>query len=285
MIKADKKSGRTDLAWKKLYHRLESDGLMEEPSAKQTPMGVYRLAIRWSVAAVVVLAIGMGVYKWTLSDSASTAVALITRSNSESYRLVESLQDGSVVYLAHASSLQYPETFATDKREVNLQGEAYFDVAKKSQCPFYIQTEDVQIKVLGTAFNVKSDEQCPFKLEVERGLVRVSLRQGTQHLYVKAGETATLFNRRLYLSPSEDAGIFDRYRKHIRFKDEPLTDILRIINMNASGTTIQLATPELGQRRVTVAFSDIDPESVVVLISAALNLTYERQANEWVLHE
>ena len=50
--------------------------------------------------------------------------------------LVTTLEDGSVVYLAQESTLKYPEHFATDKREVNLQGEAFFDVAKKHEQTF-----------------------------------------------------------------------------------------------------------------------------------------------------
>ena len=59
--------------------------------------------------------------------------------------LVTTLEDGSVVYLAQESTLKYPEHFATDKREVNLQGEAFFDVAKKHEQTFLIETEKVQI--------------------------------------------------------------------------------------------------------------------------------------------
>lgn len=285
MIKTDRKSERTDLAWKRLHQRLEEDCLLEGVPDKPSFHKRYAPVLQWSVAAVVALVIGLGAYQVLVKQSPLAAVALITRSNSETYRLVEPLHDGSVVYLANASSLEYPETFAADKREVSLKGEAYFDVAKNSQCPFYIQTDNVQIKVIGTAFNVKSAADTPFKLEVERGLVRLSLKQHAQELYVKAGETATLFNGRLYLSPSGDAGIFDRYRKHIRFKDAPLSAILKVINMNASGRDITLATSELGQRKVTVALSDIAPESVVVLVSAALNLTYERQGQHFVLRE
>ena len=58
---------------------------------------------------------------------------MLTEENREKPTLVKTLEDGSVVYLAQESTLKYPEHFAEDKREVNLQGEAFFDVAKKPE--------------------------------------------------------------------------------------------------------------------------------------------------------
>lgn len=143
---------------------------------------------------------------------------------------VTTLEDGSVVYLAQESTLQYPEHFATDKRMVNLQGEAFFDVAKSRQQAFLIETEKVRIEVLGTAFNVRSHEDGPFKLSVQRGKVKVSMKQGGQSVFVNAGETVTLQAQQLQLSETTDFDAFGRYTRNIRFKDECLEDVLRVVS-------------------------------------------------------
>ena len=64
------------------------------------------------------------------------------------------LPDGSSVMLNHYSSLSYPEKFQSDKREVELNGEAYFEVAKNKKIPFFVNTEINRVKVVGTHFNV-----------------------------------------------------------------------------------------------------------------------------------
>ena len=69
------------------------------------------------------------------------------------------LADGSAVWLKEGSSLRIPEVFAENNRKLSLQGEAFFDVAKNAQYPLYVSTNYVNIKVLGTAFNVKTDEK------------------------------------------------------------------------------------------------------------------------------
>lgn len=66
------------------------------------------------------------------------------------------LPDSSRVVLNSGSSLEYPDQFGETDRTVYLHGEAYFDVARNKHKPFYVRTDDVTIKVLGTQFNVKS---------------------------------------------------------------------------------------------------------------------------------
>ena len=64
------------------------------------------------------------------------------------------LPDGTVVWVNSESSLRFPEKFALDQREVFLEGEAYFEVKKDANRPFYVHTEVGKVRVLGTAFNV-----------------------------------------------------------------------------------------------------------------------------------
>lgn len=70
------------------------------------------------------------------------------------YQLI--LSDGTLVHLNAASQLTYPETFPTDKREVCISGEAWFEVARDSIRPFYVNTEDLEIRVIGTKFNINT---------------------------------------------------------------------------------------------------------------------------------
>ena len=64
------------------------------------------------------------------------------------------LPDGTVVWVNSESSLRFPEKFTSNRREVFLEGEAYFEVKKDANRPFYVHTEVGKVRVLGTAFNV-----------------------------------------------------------------------------------------------------------------------------------
>lgn len=64
------------------------------------------------------------------------------------------LPDGTMVWVNSASSLRFPEKFASNQREVFLEGEAYFEVKQDANKPFYVRTESGDVRVLGTSFNV-----------------------------------------------------------------------------------------------------------------------------------
>lgn len=69
------------------------------------------------------------------------------------------LADGTIVHLNSGSSLVYPTVFATNKREVYLDGEAYFEVTKSENQKFIVQTAYKAVEVLGTQFNVSIDKE------------------------------------------------------------------------------------------------------------------------------
>src|SRR5690606_14687751 len=66
------------------------------------------------------------------------------------------LSDGTAVWVNAASELRFPEHFGDAERRVYLKGEAYFEVAKETKRPFFVETEEVNIRVLGTHFNVSA---------------------------------------------------------------------------------------------------------------------------------
>ena len=106
------------------------------------------------------------------------------------------LPDGSTVWLNASSDLTYGENFGKELREVNLTGEAFFDVAKDPEHPFIIHTKVVDVKVLGTAFNVRSyPNDANTETSVIRGSVEVTVknRENTKY-YLKPNEKVIVAN-------------------------------------------------------------------------------------------
>ena len=66
------------------------------------------------------------------------------------------LSDSTHIYINAGSKLVYPRTFEKGVREVLLEGEAYFDVARNEKCPFIVKTNGMDVQVLGTSFNVRA---------------------------------------------------------------------------------------------------------------------------------
>ena len=284
MTEVNKNKVRTDEAWRHLYTRLDKDSLLVEAGEEVIRR---RLFLKWGTVAAAMLAgvvCLMSVW-WLMPGNDTKNLNLVTQENREKSTLVTTLEDGSIVYLGQESVLQYPEHFATDKREVNLHGEAFFDVAKKHEQTFLIETEKVQIEVLGTAFNVRSNEEVPFSLSVRRGKVKVSLKRGGYSVLVNAGETVTLQSQQLQLSETSQGDESGVYTKNIRFKDESLEDILRVVNAENSALQIQAGSLDLGKRKLTIEFLDNSPDTAAELICWALNLKCTREGDKLILSE
>jgi len=88
------------------------------------------------------------------------------------------LPDGTTVWLNAGSKLHYENDFNGTTREVRLEGEAFFDVVKQADRPFIVHTSGIDIRVLGTAFNVKSyPEDKTVETTLYRGQVQVSRQE------------------------------------------------------------------------------------------------------------
>ena len=108
------------------------------------------------------------------------------------------LSDGSQVWLNSGSKLKYSNDFNRGSREVGLEGEAYFDVKKDASRPFIVHTSSLDIRVLGTAFTIKSYPQDPtIETTLLNGSIEVSRKDNpnTARVILKPNEKL-VFNRR-----------------------------------------------------------------------------------------
>nr|WP_199076333.1 FecR family protein [Pedobacter sp. ASV19] len=101
------------------------------------------------------------------------------------------LPDGTVVWLNSASSLRFPTQFSGKERSVELNGEAYFEVAKNKEMPFKVHVRDMEVRVLGTHFNVMAyDDEENINTTLLEGSVKVSNALHTA--VIRPGEQASL---------------------------------------------------------------------------------------------
>ena len=143
------------------------------------------------------------------------------------------LSDGTNVYLNSASELKYPVRFDETERRVYLSGEAYFEVTKDSNRPFYVVTEEVQIRVYGTEFNVNTHQPGKVHTVLVDGKVGIKKRGMTEEITMKPGELAS-FDR--------NAGTFEVKEVDVRqyvvwkdgyftFENESLEQILNTLSL------------------------------------------------------
>lgn len=105
----------------------------------------------------------------------------ITIATTNGKRDTVQLADGSRIYLNVESQITFPKEFKSRKREVKLQGEAFFEVAKNSKRPFIVHSQAVNTTVLGTSFNIKAFADEPTVVTVATGKVQVSVAKYANH--------------------------------------------------------------------------------------------------------
>lgn len=113
------------------------------------------------------------------------------------------LSDGTRVWLNSDSEIRYPVAFGKDRRTVFLSGEAYFEVEKDADRPFFVVMNDVEVKVYGTSFNVNTHYA---------GKVQTALVEGKVGIRVKSTGAETV------LKPNQMAE-FDEESKSVEVKD------------------------------------------------------------------
>lgn len=103
------------------------------------------------------------------------------------------LADGTKVYLNAETELRYPAAFGGSERRVFLNGEAYFEVARDTSCPFYVETSCQTVCVLGTSFNINAySEESRNYTTLVSGKVEVSGKQSGNGMILQPGQQTVL---------------------------------------------------------------------------------------------
>jgi transmembrane sensor len=238
--------------------------------------GVKSFRINWlqrfqRVAAILIFPLllsFLGYYYFQVKSSA-TPVSFAEIQCPMGVRAKFQLPDGSTGYLNSGSRLKYPVQFI-GQRKVELTGEAFFDVVHNAKIPFHVSTKNLDIKVLGTTFNViaNEDEQTE-EIVLQTGKVDVSSKSGEQFAVMKPNEQLTLNIEKQTITKNEveasqysswkdgklvfrnedmqqvahrlsrwynadvviDDRHLDNYTFHATFMDEPLDEVLKLLSI------------------------------------------------------
>lgn len=142
------------------------------------------------------------------------------------------LPDGTRVWLNAATELKYPVAFHAKERRVYLKGEAYFEVAPDKNRPFYVETEEVKIRVLGTVFDVNTHYTRGVRTVLVEGAV--ALEWGDQkEIRMKPGELADFDRTTTEVTLKEvDVTSYISWREgYFVFEDEPLEEIMHTLSL------------------------------------------------------
>lgn len=300
-------------AWQKLSERISRPSHLKihhlgntqqsDPEEDQGPGKMYSdnrdtryqaWILRVAAGCLMLLGVMFVVYTYTAEQpqqEISPPSAMKEVKAERGQRVNLTLDDGTSVVLNSASALKYPSRFDGSTREIELEGEAFFSVARDESKPFLVHTTEATVQVLGTKFNINA---YPRKQKVEvvvaEGKVAVSSESnsaykdsvsppGTTHEVILAkGEYTAVKEGALPTTPVKAASMdyhLGWVDGNLVFEATPLEEVIRRLELYYN-RDFQVTNANLLDRKLTATFKKESLSKVLNVLSAALDVTYER---------
>ncbi len=210
-----------EAAWKRFH-----ESRLSHQARPVRRMARRRLMAWAAAAAVVLLAAVFGLRQWTATQR---TLELATRAGEQ---LQYTLPDGTTLWLNEQSRLTIAADYGQALRKVQLEGEAFFSVAKDPDHPFVVITPTSRVQVLGTRFNLRSyPGEAEVVLYVEEGHVAFVPARNDQRFELKAGERIRWNPQQRRLDREQDAfGNAASWKTHrFKFRNTPLEEVFRVL--------------------------------------------------------
>ena len=192
------------------------------------------------------------------------------------------LPDGSTAWLNASGTLEYNVNFVSN-REIHLSGEAYFEVIKDTVHPFVVKTENTNIKVLGTKFNVRS-----FKYETKTNVSvfegSVNFGNNTGKVILGKNETGTYdkLTDTLSVFSSNDPNTLAWKTHEMIFEDNTLDEVFLLLH-RVYHFNYRFENSKLTQLKITTRFSKLTKEEIFEIITLATNISITEKDGEFII--
>ena len=256
-----------------------------EPSTKIASGKRYRLhpALNWSLKVAASVLLLLGSFYWydnyrTAQLAQTFQCVYVPAGNRTNIQL----PDGTNVWLNANTSLRYPMVFSKTRREIQLDGEGYFEVAKDAKKPFVVQAGEIDVEVLGTCFDLDSYFSGEFvETALLNGSVKISGKALKDPVYLKPNE---LFRYRKsdQIASVEEAkvGLYaDWIKDRLVFDNDCLSDIL--ISMEGRyNMDIECPKQFAASTRLSFTIRQESIEEVMEAMSQIVPVKYEIKGNK-----
>lgn len=259
----------------------DNDIISKDFSRLEKEQALWKNFIR--VAAAILIAVSIGWYAGNhfgkSQESVSQPEVAMQQVTTQKGKNAEiSFSDGSRIILNSASTLRFPKEFTGNERKVYLDGEAYFEVAHDTKNPFVVQTDEAEIRDLGTKFDVRAwSEDKKVAVTVREGEVAVSSNhesQNEQKVVLKKGqytvvepgksslniETVDFHNYLLWLK----GGLY--------FDNAPFSEVIRQVERRFD-VNFNVVDKDLLRVPYTGKFVKADLSKVLAVLSVSMDIT------------
>jgi|GEM_PF-164088 len=180
------------------------------------------------------------------------------------------LPDGSKVWLNSASTIRFPSAFTGRSRAIELEGEAYFEVAHNKTRPFIVKAGPLDVMALGTAFNL-----CAYRDDNEilttlaEGKVKVTTNQAKKEQYILEPEEQLNFGKYTFKASQDQVNVYNEIAwkdGKLIFNETPFQEVVKKLG-RWFNTDIKLADESMANYRYTATFTNENLAQVMELLT------------------
>ena len=289
-----------DKHWKALIDtKTNPDNVLQEDffdktlkKAKQKELVLLKKQLHWkywSRTAIVFIGLTIsGILYFTAETNTADKTNLITYNTGIGERKSILLPDGSKVVLNSVSEISYPKVFNDTIREINLTGEAFFEVTRNKQQPFVITTRDLKTRVLGTSFNIKAyqnDKQIQVSVATGKVKIKSSIKKNIYKypakFIISSGEQAVYSTENGNLiKQNVNTKLLTAWRDGILIFEK--TEVKEVIKTLARWykVDIELVNSNIANCLIRSKFDNAELKDVLETLKFILNIEYEYSGNK-----
>lgn len=264
-----------DNGWDKMDRRIANDPGNVELTRKRFFISAIRIAA--SILFLMTLAFAA---RYFISGSKLTKVT----ATEKMVATPVVLPDNSKVFLNAGSTIIYPKNFGSKSRDIELKGEAFFEVARNEKIPFIIHTSNAQVKVLGTSFNVNAyHANDSIQVIVQSGTVELSDNNKLSVIQLTKGTSGVYYSniRQTQYIPHDMNGLA-WYSNSITFKESSIPYVVKTLE-HAFGKNIEIGTGNILNCKLNADFKDMDLNKILESLKKSLNIEYKQTSKGYVL--
>lgn len=241
---------------------------------------IYRLTFI-SVAASLLVLFTLG-YNFFIDKPENATIAWIEKSTPKGVRDSVLLADGSKIYLNGGSVLKYPRKFTGKTRDVSFNGEGYFEIAKNPDKPFLINTEQIEVKVLGTKFNLKAyTNDMSVETILEEGHVQIRHSESNQIRDMRPNDCVT-FDKQMntFSTKQVDPLRASMWRNgKYSFHSTPLVEFTQSLE-RGFGVTFVIEDPDITTKHFTGDFTQGETiDEILNILEISSNIKFRKKDN------
>lgn len=274
----------------RMYLRIKERMLEIENSHREEERKIFKLRSSFSrflpYVATILLCIGISFssYLYTQKDLPITSEYIVSAEKGQ--RASVTLPDGTKVWLNSHTVLRYKSDYGVKKRNVFLNGEAYFEVSKDKEHRFVVDAGEMEVEALGTSFNVKAyREDKSIVATLYNGSIQAT---GGEHSIILLPDQQVLFNRenrQLKVERPDNIAYSRMWRDNeLAFKGETLYDIAMRLN-RIYNVQIEFKSEKIKQYRFSGVIKNNSLDNVIEIISLTAPILYEAKEDTIILSE